>query len=309
MFEPFHKTTLSATVKQQGMTFTHFVIAFTFDAVFCRQANTWQQQTAEASATLQQQKQSHQQTLTLLDQAHVAQLSQLQSQLQSQATQHSAAESKLRAQLAEQSKLAQHLQHAMKQHDQQKFQDLQKKHAEDHALLKMILKKQHATEDEAVAKAQPVEDAIANVAMSSQQGEERQEQSASDKAQNDKVNDANAVADAASQQRSGSPFAAASLSTSERTLALEAELLRKEARILKGSLARAEAAVQNLTQAQLKDQAQSSAKLAELQSTLEQLEGKHCGSSALLDQTVAAMQSRTSILLQQRVSGMTLDSD
>ena len=65
-----------------------------------------QQQVAEGSAASDQQKQSHQRTLALLDQAHLQ-------QLLMQSRDHSDAETKLQAQIAEQTELTQQLQHGM----------------------------------------------------------------------------------------------------------------------------------------------------------------------------------------------------
>ncbi|KAL0022882.1 hypothetical protein WJX77_003338 [Trebouxia sp. C0004] len=104
------------------------------------------------------------------------------------------------------------------------------------------------------------------------------------------------------QPAAQNPFLSVSAPASK-TLVLEADVLRGEARVLREGLAKAEAAVQKLTQARREDELQRSTKLSQLERSLNELEKKHQGSAAVLDQTIAAMQTRTSILLQQRQSG------
>ncbi|KAL0022881.1 hypothetical protein WJX77_003338 [Trebouxia sp. C0004] len=109
------------------------------------------------------------------------------------------------------------------------------------------------------------------------------------------------------QPAAQNPFLSVSAPASK-TLVLEADVLRGEARVLREGLAKAEAAVQKLTQARREDELQRSTKLSQLERSLNELEKKHQGSAAVLDQTIAAMQTRTSILLQQRQSGPTSNS-
>jgi len=107
----------------------------------CRQTEMLQQQVADASAASDQQKQSHQRTLALLDQAHLAQLSELQKQLLQQSTCHSEAETELKAQLVEQTDLTQQLRRAMTDLELD-HQSLKRKSAEEQAVTKMLLKQQ-----------------------------------------------------------------------------------------------------------------------------------------------------------------------
>ena len=235
----------------------------------------------------EQQKQSHRHTLSLLDQAHLEQLSRLQIQLHAQVTDHSAADAQLRSQLAEQTELTQQLRHGMSDL-QHKIQTLQRKSAEDQAVVKMLLKQQAAAEADAEADAPPSVQlqhaAPPNLATIGYAPKEK----------------------SALEPQPGVQIPTPSVCTvADRTLILEADVLRKECRVLRDSLAKAEAAVQSLTQAQHEAEQRSSAKLSELEGMLNQLEGKHMGSATLLDQTVAAMQDRTSLLLQQRLSGNT----
>ena len=260
------------------------------------------QQAAIAATASEQQQQSHQQTLALLDQAHIEQLSQLQNQLQAQSAQHSAAESSLRSQLTEQTELTQQLQQELSQ-QQHELQTLQKKYTEDQAVLNMLQKRQQVSASNSCLSKHDL--AAGNGVLASQQSEDQTVQASPSSRSEESADHAQCRKEEESQSTVQAPAVAAN-SVADKTLALEAEVLRKEARILKDALAKAEAAVQKLTQAQLKDQAQSSAKMSQLEGTLKQLEDKHQGSAALFDQTVIAIQSRTSILLQQRVSGSSI---
>ncbi len=237
-----------------------------------------QQQVADASAASDQQKQSHQRTLALLDQAHLAQLSELQKQLLQQSTCHSEAETELKAQLVEQTDLTQQLRRAMTDLELD-HQSLKRKSAEEQAVTKMLLKQQA--------------DSAAQI-PSMQDTKPATECTVTDIHTEDARSDP--------QPTSQNPFLSVAAPASK-TLVLEADVLRREARVLRESLAKAEAAVQKLTQARREDELQSSARLSQLEGTLNELEKKHQGSAAVLDQTIAAMQIRTSILLQQRQSG------
>ena len=250
-----------------------------------------QQQLADATVVSEQQKQSHRHTLSLLDQAHLQQLSQLQNQLHAQVTDHSAADAQLRSQLAEQTELTQQLRHGMSDL-QHKIQTLQRTSAEDQAVVKMLLKQQAAAEADAEA------DAEANAPPSVQ----LQHAAPSNLAT---INYAPQEKSALEPQPGVQIPTPSVCNSADRTLILEADVLRKECRVLRDTLAKAEAAVQSLTHAQHEAEQRSSAKLSELEGMLSQLEGKHMGSATLLDQTVAAMQNRTSLLLQQRLSGNT----
>ncbi len=236
-----------------------------------------QQQVADASAASDQQKQSHQRTLALLDQAHLAQLSELQKQLLKQSTFHSEAETKLKAQLVEQTDLTQQLRRAMTDLELD-HQSLKRKSAEEQAVTKMLLKQA---------------DSAAQI-PSMQDTEPAAECTVTD------IHREHARSDP--QPAAQNPFLSVAAPASK-TLVLEADVLRREARVLREGLAKAEAAVQKLTQARREDELQSSAKLSQLEGILNELEKKHQGSAAVLDQTVVAMQTRTSILLQQRQSG------
>jgi len=237
-----------------------------------------QQQMADASAASDQQKQSHQRTLALLDQAHLAQLSELQKQLHKQSTCQSEAETKLKVQLVEQTDLAQQLRRTMTDLELD-HQSLKRKSAEEQAVTKILLKQQADSAAET---------------PSMQDTESAAECTVTD------IHTENARSDPQSAAQNPFSFAAAPAS---KTLVLEADVLRREARVLREGLAKAEAAVQKLTQARREDELQSSAKLSQLEGILIELEKKHQGSAAFLDQTIAAMQTRTSILLQQRQSG------
>ncbi|DBB05703.1 TPA: hypothetical protein ACH3X1_012310 [Trebouxia sp. C0004] len=243
-----------------------------------RQTDILQQQVADASAASDQQKLSHQCTLALLDQAHLKQLSQLQKQLHKQLTYHSEAETKLKAQLVEQTDLTQQLRRAMTDLELD-HHTLKRKSAEEQAVTKMLLKQQA--------------DSAAQT-PSMQDSEPAAEGTATD------IHKENARSDP--QPAAQNPFLSVSAPASK-TLVLEADVLRGEARVLREGLAKAEAAVQKLTQARREDELQRSTKLSQLERSLNELEKKHQGSAAVLDQTIAAMQTRTSILLQQRQSG------
>ena len=244
--------------------------------VLCSQAEELQQQLTTAKEVGEQQKQSHQHTLTLLDQAHMEQLSQLQAQLLNQTRGDSALQAKLKLELAEQSELTQQTQLRLSELEHERGV-LQKKSAEDQAVAKMLLKQQTDTEtaprsDASLAPARP--DVCSN---------ESQLQK---------------------DQFVANPMTTPSAGTlADRTLVLEADVLRRESRILKEQLAKVEAVVQKLTQDRREDKLKSSAKLSQLEGVLSGLETKHSGAAALLEQTLAAVQVRTSILLQQRSSG------
>lgn len=225
-----------------------------------------QQQAAAASATSNQQKQSHQHTLALLDQAHL-------DQLLTQSRDHSDSETKLQAQVREQTELTQQLQHGMRELERE-HQSLKKRSAEEQAVVKMLLKQQAEW--------------TAQTAVTAED----------DSPTTDPKEDLDPELTPAAQD----PLPSAA-PTKDRTLVLEVGVLRREARVLQDSLARAEAVVQELTQARRGDELASSAKLSKLERLLKDLEEKHLGSGALLEQTMAAMQSRTSVLLQQRKPG------
>ena len=237
-----------------------------------------QQQVADASAASDQQKQSHQRTLALLDQAHLAQLSELQKKLHQQSTCHSEAETKLKAQVVEQIDLTQQLRRAMTDLELD-HQNMKRKSAEEQAVTKMLLKQQ---------------------ADSAAQRPSMQDTEPAAGCTVTDIYNENARSDP--QPASQNSFLSVAAPTSK-TLVLEADVLRREARVLREGLAKAEAAVQKLTQARREDELQSSAKLSQLEGILKELEKKHRGSAAVLDQTIAAMQTRTCILLQQRQSG------
>ncbi len=250
----------------------------------CRQAETLQQQVTDSRASVDQQKQSHQHTLTLLDQAHMNQLSKLQNELLGQTRDSSAADTILRTQLAEQMVLTQQLRHGMSELEHE-IQALKKKSLEDQAVVKMLAKRQAGTEADSAAQA--LLDTLHDLA------------SADDNVLSHEPDETPASASQPAVQ-TPNPFAS---NFSDKTLLLEADVLRREARVLRDRLAKAEADVQKLTQSRQEDERQSAAQLSKLEGMLSELEGKHLGSATLLDQTVAAMQSRTSILLQQRQSG------
>lgn len=240
----------------------------------CSQAQDLQQQLAAATEAAQQQKQSHRNTLALLDEAHMDQLSKLQAQLLTQSRDQSAKQAKLKLELAEQSELTQQAQQRLSKLEHE-CQVLQKRSAEDQAVTKMLLKQQTDTEAE---RNEDSDDTLTP--------RDRPDVCSSNREDPVKTNPMT------------SPGTMA-----DRTLALEADVLRKEARILKEQLAKAEAAVRKLTQNRRETELQSSAKLSQLEGVLSNLEGKHSGAAALLDETLAAIQSRTSVLLQQRQSG------
>lgn len=237
-----------------------------------------QQQVADTSAASDQQKQSHQRTFALLDQAHLAQLSELQKQLLNQSTGHSEAETKLKAQLVEQTDLTQQLRCAMTDLELD-HQSLKRKSTEDQAVTKMLLKQQA--------------DSAAQTPRT-QDTEPAAECTVTDMHSEDARSDP--------QPAAQNPFLSVAAPASK-TLVLEADVLRREARVLRQGLAKAEAAVQKLTQARSEVELQSSARLSQLERILNELEEKHQGSAAVLEQTTAAMQTRTSILLQHRRSG------
>ena len=249
--------------------------------MLCRQSEVVEQQAAEAAQASRQQKQSHQQTVALLDQCHMDQLTKLQQQALTQAAAASAAEAKLKAQLAEQTDLAQQLQQRLSELERQ-HEALQRKSVEDQAVVKMLLKQRA---DSAAESAPVIESGGAsskNMKVCESKGS--------------LATDTRAASQSLSPRDGVNPH---------RTLVLEADVLRKEATVLTNQLAQAEASVLKLTQARREDELQSAAKLSELEGTLKELEGKHLGSAAVLDQTMAAMQRRTARLLQQRQSGGT----
>lgn len=244
--------------------------------VLCRQAEELQQQLEAATEASAQQKQSHQHTLTLLDQAHMEQLSQLQAQLLNQSMDESAMQSKLMLELADQSELTQQAQLRLSELEHE-CGDLQKKEAENQAVTQMLLKQQADAEaarrcDDILAPTRP--DVCSN---------------------NSHLQEDHIVANPMTMPSAGI--------MADRTIVLEAEVLRRESKLLKEQLAKAEAAVQKLTLDRHEDKIQSSAKLSQLKGELSKLEGKHLSTAALLDQTLSAIQSKTAILLQQRPSG------
>ena len=245
-----------------------------------------QQQLEAAAEAAKQQTQSHQHTLALLDHAHMEQLSKLQAQLQNQSTIDSASQTKLKLELAEQTELTQQLQQRLSglEHDNQA---LQKKSAEAQAVAKMLLKQQ-------------ADKAAAATASEQHSGDTA---GLSDRLGTSISDDHPEEDDRSLLGASVTPITPSASTMADRTLMLEADVLRKEARVLKERLAKAEADVQKLTQDGHDSERKSAAKLRQLEGMLKQLEGQHTGSAALLDQTVAAIQSRTSILLQQRQSG------
>lgn len=211
----------------------------------------------------------------LLDQAHMERLSQLQAQLLNQSRDYSAKQTQLKLELAEQSELTQQAELRLSEHENE-CMVLRKKSAEDHAVAKMLLRPQTETEaerpsDESSTPATP------DVRSSNSQLED------------------SLVANPTPMSSAGT--------MAERTLILEADVLRREARILKEQLAKAEAALQKLAQDRREDELQSSAKVSRLEGVLSGLEAKHSGAAALLSQTLTAIQSKTSTLLQQRASG------
>ena len=249
----------------------------------CSLAQTWQQQLAAAAEAAKQQAQSHQQTLALLDQAHMQQLSKLQAQLLDQSRDDSACQSKLKLELAEQSHLSQQLQVRLSELERE-CHALQNKSTEEQAVTKMLLKQQ-ADSSAAVAASHQSSDKLLTSHGTSGTGMCLQPHEEVD------------------NEPSSAIATPSAKSLAERTLLLEADVLRKEARVLKERLAEAEAAAQELTQDSAEDERKSAAKLSQLEGMLSQLESKHSGTSAVHDQTVAAIQTKTSILLQQRPSG------
>lgn len=248
--------------------------------VFCSQVEELQQQLAAATEASEQQRQSHQQTLMLLDQAHMEQLTQLQAQLLNQSRGDSVIQSKLKLELAEQSQLTQQAQLRLSELEHE-CGVLQKKCAEDHAVSQMLVRRQ--TDIEAARHA----DTILAPARPDVCSDDRPLQE---------------------EQVVANPVTMLSAGTmADKTLVLEADVLRRESKILKEQLAKAEAAVQKLTQDRREDELQSSAKLSQLEAVLSGLEGKHSSAAALLDQTLAAIQNKTAILLQQRPSGKYTD--
>lgn len=239
-----------------------------------------QQQLTAATGAGEQQKKTHQHTLTLLDQAHMEQLSQHQAQLLNQSRGDSALQAKLKLELAEQSELTQQAQLRLSELEHE-CGVLQKKGAEDQAVAKMLLKKQTDTEaardsDGILAPARP--DVCSNESQ----------------LQKDQF-----VANPTTMPSAGT--------MADKTLVLEADVLRRESKIQKEQLAKAEAIVLKLTQDRREDELQSSAKLSQLEGVLSGLETKHSGAAALLKQTLAAIQIKTSVLLQQRPSGKYTD--
>ena len=240
------------------------------------QTEELQRQLAAATEAGEHQKQSHQHTLMLLDQAHMKQLSQLQAQLLHQSRDDSARHTKLKLELAKQSELTQQAQLRLAQRENE-CMILRKKGAEDQAVTKMLLRQQTDTEAERPASDSSKPAMPETCSSNSQLLEEA------------------LVANL-------TPVSSAS-TIADRTLILEADVLRREARILKEQLAKAEAAVQKLTQDRRDDELQSSAELSRLEGVLSGLEAKHSGAAALLTQTLTAIQSKTAMLLQQRPSG------
>lgn len=243
--------------------------------MFCSQAQELQQQLAAAIEADGQRKHSHQHTLTLLDQTHLDQLSKLQAQLRHQSQDASAKHTKLRFEIAEQCELAQQARRRLSELEHE-CGVLQKKSAEDQAVTKMLLKQQ-STKD-------------------------------ADQISADTLTPADGLdAESRNTQPQANPFLATPLTPAstlaDKTLVLEADVLRRESRLLKDQLATAKAAVQKLTRARREEELQSSAKLSELEGVLSGLEGKQAGTAALLDDTLLAIQRKTSILLQQRQPG------
>ena len=214
------------------------------------------------------------------------QLSKLQAQLQNQLSTDSTGQTKLKLELDEQTELTQQLQQKLSGLEQDNMA-LQKKSTEAQAVVKMLLKQQADKAAAATTSEQHSGDTTA----------------VSDKLGSSNSDDHPEEDDRSRLEASAAPNNPSATAMANKTLILEADVLRKEARLLKERLAEAEAAVQKLTQDGHDNERTSAAKFRQLEGMLKQLEGQHTGSAALLDQTVAAIQSRTSMLLQQRQSG------
>lgn len=262
--------------------------------------NELQQKFADANSALAEQHQAQQQmqqhTLALLDQTHLQHLSKLQKQLQDQSLSHEAAETRLKQQLQQQDESAKQLQEKVTQLEQQ-CRQLEQSRATETAVVKALKKRMASGKD-------------------TQPGIfDNSEQERSFSSTGSAGNDASQTAalHATDNEECAATVSSPSLTNHAvtnpaamafTTLSLEADVLRKEARILKQHLAEQEAASSKLMQLQQQDKQQHATQLSRLQHTVSQVEQKHLTAAAMMDETIAAITSRTCLMLQQRQAGM-----
>ena len=243
-----------------------------------------------AAQQQQAQQQTQQQTLALLDQSHLQQLSKLHSQLQEQCLTHQGSEAKLKEQVGQQDESVQQLQEQVRQLEQQ-CKELKQSCATERAVAKSLLKASASKQGAA-----------------SDNSNDNKHDTSSDSMRDDSINadkaNATTAADHSNSSDSAGPVATSATAMAYTTLSLEADVLRKEARILKEQLSSTEVANRVLVQTQKQDKQQHMAQLSTLRQTLDDLDEKHRAAVAMLDDTVAAITHRTGLILQQRQTGM-----
>lgn len=267
-----------------------------------------QQKAADADSFAAQQQQvqqqTQQQTLALLDQSHLQQLSRLHSQLQEQSLTHQASEAKLKQRVGQQDESVQQLQEQVRQLEQQ-CKELKQSCATERAVAKSLLKASASKEGAASDSSNDRQHDASSDSMCDDSSNDRQQDASSDSMCDASITaDATAAADHSNSLASAGHVASSVAAMAYTTLSLETDVLRKEARILKEQLSKTEAANQVLVQTQKQDKQQHMAQLSTLRQTMDELDEKHQAAAAMLDDTVAAMTHRTSLILQQRQTGM-----
>lgn len=265
----------------------------------CRQLYALQQKVADAEDLAAQQQQAQQQsytqTLALLDQTHLQQLSKLRTQLQGQALTHEAAAAKLKLELSQRNESQRQLQDEVKQLQQQ-CKILDQSCATEKALVKSLMKQAASARDTAIRSSND------GKPDSSTTGRNLESKFA-DEADTAQAQSANGTAASSSQSVSISAVND-SAAMAYTTLSLKADVLQKEAGILKDKLSATEAANQKLIQVQCQEKQQHASQLKLLDQTICQLQEKHVAAAAVVQETVAAVTSRTSLLLLQRQTGV-----
>ena len=261
--------------------------------------NELQQKLADANRALAEQHQAQQQmqqhTLALLDQTHLQHLSKLRNQLQEPSLSREAAETRLTQQLQQQDESAKQLQEKVTQLEQQ-CRQLEQSCANETALVKSLKKRMASRQD-----TQPgIFDNSEQERSLNSTGSAKNDTSQTDAGATDKEECADTMRSVSLTNPAVTDPAAMAFTT----LSLEADVLRKEARILKQHLADQEAACHKLMQLQQQDKQQHAAQLSRLQHTVSQVEQKHLAAAAMMDETIAAITSRTSLMLQQRQAGV-----
>ena len=244
-----------------------------------------------------------QHTLALLDQTHLQHLSKLQNQLQEQSLSHEAAETRLKQQLQQQDESAKQLQEKVTQLEQQCRQlsgllsGMAQTCATETAVVKALKKRMASSKDTqpGMTDNSKQEHSFSSTGSAGNTASQTDTLHATDNENYAAMMSSPSLTNHAVTDPATMAFT---------TLSLEADVLRKEARILKQHLADQEAASHKLMQLQQQDKQQHAAQLSRLRHTVAQVEHKHVAAAAMMDETLAAITSRTSLMLQQRQAGM-----